>query len=140
MNTSWARWTSTDERAWLRQLDYYAYLHEELDQNLGDLLSTLDELGIYDDTVIATPLITVTPAAATACAPSCRVSTRRSWACPSSSRFPVLPSRQQRPTHWRLMSTSPPRCALSAESTSTETFVVGCRLDPGARRSGCPSA
>ena len=42
-----------DERAWLRQLDYYAYLHEELDQNLGDLLSTLDELGIYDDTVIA---------------------------------------------------------------------------------------
>ncbi|GJM37958.1 MAG: hypothetical protein DHS20C19_13250 [Acidimicrobiales bacterium] len=43
----------TDERAWLRQLDYYAWLHEELDRNLGELLGTLDELGIYDDTVIA---------------------------------------------------------------------------------------
>jgi arylsulfatase A-like enzyme len=42
-----------DERAWLRQLDYYAYLHEELDKNLGELLDTLDELGVYDDTVIA---------------------------------------------------------------------------------------
>ncbi|MDE0066101.1 MAG: sulfatase-like hydrolase/transferase [Acidimicrobiaceae bacterium] len=42
-----------DERAWLRQLDYYAYLHEELDQNLGELLDTLDDLGVYDDTVIA---------------------------------------------------------------------------------------
>jgi arylsulfatase A-like enzyme len=43
----------TNERAWLRQLDYYAYLHEELDRNLGELLATLDDLGIYDDTVIA---------------------------------------------------------------------------------------
>jgi arylsulfatase A-like enzyme len=43
----------TDERAWLRQLDYYAWLHEELDRNLSELLGTLDELGIYDDTVIA---------------------------------------------------------------------------------------
>jgi arylsulfatase A-like enzyme len=42
-----------DERAWLRQLDYYAWLHEELDRNLGELLATMDELGIYDDTVIA---------------------------------------------------------------------------------------
>ncbi|MEM7142418.1 MAG: sulfatase-like hydrolase/transferase, partial [Actinomycetota bacterium] len=42
-----------DERAWLRQLDYYAWLHEELDRNLSELLGTLDELGIYDDTVIA---------------------------------------------------------------------------------------
>jgi len=42
-----------DERSWLRQLDYYAYLHEELDKNLAELLGTLDELGIYDDTVIA---------------------------------------------------------------------------------------
>jgi len=42
-----------DERSWLRQLDYYAYLHEELDRNLAELLAVLDELGIYDDTVIA---------------------------------------------------------------------------------------
>ena len=42
-----------NERAWLRQLDYYAWLHEELDRNLGELLATLDELGLYDDTVIA---------------------------------------------------------------------------------------
>ena len=42
-----------NERAWRRQLDYYAYLHTELDQNLAELLGCLDELGIYDDTVIA---------------------------------------------------------------------------------------
>ena len=42
-----------DERSWLRQLDYYAYLHEELDRNPAELLGTLDELGLYDDTVIA---------------------------------------------------------------------------------------
>ena len=42
-----------DERSWLRQLDYYAYLHAELDRNLQGILDVLDELGIYDDTVIA---------------------------------------------------------------------------------------
>lgn len=42
-----------DEQSWLRQLDYYAHLHEELDRNLAELLGTLDELGVYDDTVIA---------------------------------------------------------------------------------------
>jgi len=42
-----------DERSWLRQLDYYAYLHRELDRNLQGILDVLDELGIYDDTVIA---------------------------------------------------------------------------------------
>ncbi len=42
-----------DERAWLRQLDYYAYLHGELDRNLQRILDVLDELGLYDDTVIA---------------------------------------------------------------------------------------
>ena len=41
-----------DTELWLRGLDYYAYLHEELDANLGRLLATLDDLGIYDDTVI----------------------------------------------------------------------------------------
>ena len=41
-----------DTRTWLRQLDYYAWLHEDLDRNLVDLLGTLDELGIYDDTMI----------------------------------------------------------------------------------------
>ena len=42
-----------DERSWLRQLDYYAYLHRELDHNLQGIIDVLDELGIYDDTVIA---------------------------------------------------------------------------------------
>lgn len=41
-----------DPRVWLRQLDYYAWLHEELDANLVRLLGTLDELGLYDDTMI----------------------------------------------------------------------------------------
>ncbi len=41
-----------DTDLWLRGLDYYAYLHEELDSNVGRLLGALDDLGIYDDTVI----------------------------------------------------------------------------------------
>ncbi len=41
-----------DKRAWLRQLDYYAWLHERLDESVSEILSTLDDLGIYDDTVI----------------------------------------------------------------------------------------
>lgn len=41
-----------DTRSWLRQLDYYAWLHEHLDANLATVLGTLDELGIYDDTTI----------------------------------------------------------------------------------------
>ena len=42
-----------DKRLWLRQLDYYASLHERLDESLTTLLGALDELGLYDDTVIA---------------------------------------------------------------------------------------
>ena len=41
-----------DTDLWLRGLDYYAFLHEELDANLGRLLGAMDELGIYDDTVV----------------------------------------------------------------------------------------
>lgn len=41
-----------DHRSWLRQLDYYAWLHERLDDSLQSILGCLDELGIYDDTVI----------------------------------------------------------------------------------------
>ena len=42
-----------DERMWLRQLDYYAWLHERLDESLVTLLHTLDDLGLYDDSIIA---------------------------------------------------------------------------------------
>ncbi|MEO5842182.1 MAG: sulfatase-like hydrolase/transferase [Acidimicrobiales bacterium] len=38
--------------AWLRQLDYYAWLHEKLDVSLATILGALDDLGIYDETVI----------------------------------------------------------------------------------------
>jgi len=41
-----------DHDTWLRGLDYYAWLHEELDVNLARLLAALDRLGIYDDTMI----------------------------------------------------------------------------------------
>ena len=42
-----------DEHIWLRQLDYYAWLHERLDESVVSILDALDELGLYDDTVIA---------------------------------------------------------------------------------------
>lgn len=42
-----------DHESWLRQLDYYAWLHERLDESLVTILDALDELGSYDDTVIA---------------------------------------------------------------------------------------
>ena len=41
-----------DTASWLRQLDYYAYLHEELDRSLARLLGILDRLDAYDDTII----------------------------------------------------------------------------------------
>jgi len=41
-----------DHATWLRGLDYYAFLHEELDVNLGRLLDTLDRLGLADDTIV----------------------------------------------------------------------------------------
>ena len=34
-----------DHKSWLRQLDYYAWLHELLDNSLSDILGCLDELG-----------------------------------------------------------------------------------------------
>ena len=42
----------SNERAWLRQLDYYAWLHTKLDANVQRVIDCLDELGIYDDTAI----------------------------------------------------------------------------------------
>ncbi len=42
-----------DHDTWLRGLDYYAWLHIELDRSLARLLGALDGLGLYDDTVIA---------------------------------------------------------------------------------------
>ena len=41
-----------EPRQWLRQLDYYAWLHERLDESLATVLGALDRLGIYDDTAI----------------------------------------------------------------------------------------
>ncbi len=42
-----------DHDTWLRGLDYYAWLHIELDRSLTRLLDALDALDLYDDTVIA---------------------------------------------------------------------------------------
>ncbi len=42
-----------DHDTWLRGLDYYAWLHVELDRSLNRLLEALDDLGLYDETVIA---------------------------------------------------------------------------------------
>ncbi len=42
-----------DHDTWLRGLDYYAWLHIELDRSLARLLDALDALGLYDGTVIA---------------------------------------------------------------------------------------
>ena len=41
-----------DTDAWLRQLDYYAFLHEQLDVSLSRLLGALDDHGIYDETAV----------------------------------------------------------------------------------------
>ena len=41
-----------DRQVWLRQLDYYAWLHERLEDSLQLILGCLDELGLYDDTTI----------------------------------------------------------------------------------------
>lgn len=41
-----------DHESWLRQLDYYAWLHERLDESLVALLDTLDDLGLADDTAV----------------------------------------------------------------------------------------
>jgi len=41
-----------DHQTWLRGLDYYAWLHEQLDLSLQRLLGQLDDLNIYDDTMI----------------------------------------------------------------------------------------
>ncbi len=41
-----------DQHAWLRGMDYYAWLHTLVDNSLATILDTLDDLGIYDDTTI----------------------------------------------------------------------------------------
>ena len=42
----------TDTALWLRQLDYYAYLHERLDESLSTILAELDRQAMFDDTAI----------------------------------------------------------------------------------------
>lgn len=44
--------SADDHDTWLRGLDYYAWLHQRLDESLATLLAKLDELGIYDNTMI----------------------------------------------------------------------------------------
>ncbi len=46
------RMDKKDKRCWLRQLDYYAWLHSQLDNSLGQILNSLKEVGIYDSTNI----------------------------------------------------------------------------------------
>lgn len=41
-----------DTETWLRQLDYYAWLHEQVDQPIDVLLDELTRLGAYDDSVV----------------------------------------------------------------------------------------
>ena len=41
-----------DVDSWLRQLDYYAWLHELLDHSIASILGALDDIGVYDDTVV----------------------------------------------------------------------------------------
>ena len=48
----WGRIDPADHDAWLRQLDYYAALHELGDQNLGLVLDALDASGRHDDTAV----------------------------------------------------------------------------------------
>ncbi|MEM9034487.1 MAG: sulfatase-like hydrolase/transferase [Actinomycetota bacterium] len=46
------RLAADDSSAWLRQLDYYAHLHELSDQSLGHILAALDDADAWDDTVV----------------------------------------------------------------------------------------
>ncbi|CAN5730023.1 sulfatase [soil metagenome] len=49
---AWGRIETDDEKAWLRQLDYYVRLHELGDRSLGTILDGLDASGAADDTVV----------------------------------------------------------------------------------------
>lgn len=51
-NGLWGYLDPKDEKAWLRQLDYYLELHRLGDENLGKVLGALEESGAWDDTVI----------------------------------------------------------------------------------------
>ncbi len=42
-----------DTETWLRGLDYYAWLHEELDRSVSTIIAAMERLGIYDDSVVA---------------------------------------------------------------------------------------
>ena len=42
----------SDTEHWLRQLDYYAKLHQMSDENIGHVLSALDETGGWDNTIV----------------------------------------------------------------------------------------
>jgi arylsulfatase len=48
----WGYIDPADTRSWLRHLDYYVELHRLADRSLGTVLSALEEVGAWDDTVV----------------------------------------------------------------------------------------
>lgn len=48
----WGTIDPSDERSWLRHLDYYVKLHQLADESLGTVLSALERSGAWDDTVV----------------------------------------------------------------------------------------
>ncbi len=48
----WGTIDPTDEKSWLRHLDYYVKLHQMGDDNLGTVLDALDASGAADDTIV----------------------------------------------------------------------------------------
>ena len=66
-----------DHDTWLRGLDYYAWLHIELDRSLSRLLDALDVSASTTTRSSPTRRTTATPAGPTACGPSCPASTTR---------------------------------------------------------------
>ena len=48
----WGYIDPKDTKSWLRHLDYYLHLHKLGDDNLGTILSALDESGDWDNTIV----------------------------------------------------------------------------------------
>lgn len=48
----WGYIDPSDEKTWLRHLDYYVKLHQMADDSLGTVLRALEESGAYDDTAV----------------------------------------------------------------------------------------
>ncbi|MEC4019952.1 sulfatase-like hydrolase/transferase [Streptomyces sp. H27-D2] len=51
-NSLWGRIDPNDTKSWLRQLDYYARLHQLADESLGTVLRALEASGRWDDTIV----------------------------------------------------------------------------------------